>query len=223
MYKYTSLLPRPSLPSICHLVLQVTNAGVRRPGYSIHASVLFRKYNIFLMEWFVAKLWLDDKSGYTVYCEIVVAKKYIHLQWLCVISWHDDIIVLEPPSNFVSLAMEKWDKLRRSVSLCSCYRIWSLKTKAVIAVVCQEILILEALVSPQPLIPPGGNTAITYIYFSCGNRTPGSWYNSLVGQTHLSESCLRSYSHLLVLEQTPIASTSSYFKLSKACSKAAHI
>ena len=60
--------------------------------------------------------------------------------------------------------MEKWDKLRRSVSLCSCYRIWSLKTKVVIAVVCQEILILEALVLPQPLIPPGGNTAITYTF-----------------------------------------------------------
>ena len=48
-----------------------------------------------------------------------------------------------------------------------------------------------------------------------GKHTPSSWYNSLIGQIHLSESGLRSFSHP---EQTPIASTSSYLQL-KATSR----
>ena len=69
----------------------------------------------------------------------------------------------------------------------------------------------------------GTKSMLTTLSASSRTHTPGSRCNSLVGQIHLSESCLRSYSplsphgYLSRLGFHPPAGTCSYFLSKAAC------
>ena len=80
----------------------------------------------------------------------------------------------------------------------------------VMAFLLVSLLFFQEVEYDRPFINSISFSDNFFPFLSSGNPTPGSWYNSLSGQTHLSESCLRSYSHP---EQTLITPTSSFLQL----------